>query len=117
MAKKYNFSATYPVADGFSETLQIVDCDSFDEAIKIVEKEVKLRLNELQSRGNKQAAKVVEPPQKEPIPALPDMVQTFSDRDMEHEVPNNAETTGSQIGRAPAPAPMPPTSSGDRSAV
>ena len=100
MAKKYNFSVTYPVTDkpagesfGFSETLQIVDCDSFDEAIRIVEKEVKLRLNELHSRGNKQAAKVVEPPQKAPIPALPDMVKTYSDRQGQVEVPNNIPTT------------------------
>ena len=95
MARKYNFSATYPVAPGFTETLQVVDCDSFDEAIKIVEKEVKLRLVEIDSRRNKEAPKVVEPPQKAPIPALPDMVQTFSDRDMDHEVPNDAKTTTS----------------------
>lgn len=40
MTTKYNFSKT--IGD---ETFQVVNCDSFDEAIKIVERAVKDRLH------------------------------------------------------------------------
>ena len=50
MAKKYNFSITIPVAEGFSETLQVIEGDSFDEVIRIVEKAAKERIEELAKR-------------------------------------------------------------------
>lgn len=87
MAKKYNFSVTYPVGDGITETLQVVEGDSFDEVIRIVEKAVKERMETVSARVNKPAAQVA------PVGSKPDMAKTFSDPAMQHEVPNNVPTT------------------------
>ena len=78
--------------NGFSETLQVVDCDSMDEAIKIVEKEVKDRLAALSNQAPKPPEPVGEPAKA----ALPDMVKTYSDRDMDNEVPNKIPTTSNK---------------------
>lgn len=40
MAKKYNFSIQRLNGMGFVEALQVEGCDSFDEAIRIVERAV-----------------------------------------------------------------------------
>ncbi len=43
MAKKYNFSVQRLSSIGMSETFQVEGCDSFDEAIQVVEKAVRDR--------------------------------------------------------------------------
>ena len=61
MSKKYNFSVTIPVAEGFNEKLEVTGCDSFDEAINTVEKAVKDRMQVLSSRANKPAKQTDSP--------------------------------------------------------
>ena len=103
MAKKYNFSVTYPVGDGITETLQVVEGDSFDEVIRIVERGVKERMEAIHARVNKPAAQEVKKdPVEPPKTALPDVVKTFSDREMDNEIPNNIPTT--QHPGAPTPS-------------
>ena len=50
LSKKYNFSVTIPVAEGFNEKFEATGCDSFDEAINTVEKAVKDRMQVLAKR-------------------------------------------------------------------
>mgnify|MGYP003394927372 CR=1 FL=1 len=38
MSMRYNYSVERKNAKGMVETLQVTNCDSFDEAIKVVEK-------------------------------------------------------------------------------
>jgi len=52
MTKKYNFSIEIPTPEG-NETFQVVGCDSFDEAIKVVKKGVYDRKLELEAEAEK----------------------------------------------------------------
>lgn len=99
MAKKFNLSITIPVADGFSETLQVEGCDSMDEAYRILEKAVKDRLLEIDVRvkpskpiggSAKEAAKLGEtirvevdknqiPGAEQPGAQVPDLIQGFKE--------------------------------------
>lgn len=57
MTKKYNFSIEIPTPEG-NETFQTVNCDSFDEAIKVVKKGVYDRRLELEKEVKKEVDKI-----------------------------------------------------------
>jgi len=57
MTKKYNFSIEIPTPEG-NETFQVVNCDSFDEAIKIVKRGIYDRKLELERETEKELKSV-----------------------------------------------------------